>query len=220
MKKLPLHPAVHPFLRLQLGPGPLGRGLHQHLGHRGGHGPRRPHRRGPDGGLLRGAGGDGSLYRESHGHRGEILHQTPVPALRQRPGSTGKISTPWKSTWPAPAAGATGWTTNSPSPASPRLKITAWVHRSEWEEAGGVGRNTSAALRVVESARAARIASDNPKSRRSAGRLSGASRRCVSGWWEMPDRPWNACSFPSRPVPVLHCPSLPRNDFTPANQLP
>ena len=43
------------------GPGPLGRGLHQHLGHRGGHGPRRPHRRGPDGGLLRRACGDGSL---------------------------------------------------------------------------------------------------------------------------------------------------------------
>ncbi len=71
------------FSSLQLGPGPLGRGLHQHLGHRGRHGPRRPHRRGPDGGLLRVPGGDGALYRESHRHRGEILRQTPVPALRQ-----------------------------------------------------------------------------------------------------------------------------------------
>ena len=60
----PLHSAVHPFLRLQLGPGPLGRGLHQHLGRRGGHGPRRPHRRGPDGDLLGSAGSDGALYRE------------------------------------------------------------------------------------------------------------------------------------------------------------
>ena len=92
---------------------------------RGGHGPRRPHRRGRDGGLLCGASGDGSLYRESHRHHGEILRQAPVPPLRQRPRGTGKLSNPWKSTWTATAAGTTGWTIYSPSPASPRLKITA-----------------------------------------------------------------------------------------------
>ena len=59
-------------------------------GHRGGHGPRRPHRRGPDGDRLRGAGGDGRLYRESHRHDGEILRQTSVPALRQRPQKHGE----------------------------------------------------------------------------------------------------------------------------------
>ncbi len=90
----PLHSAVHPFLRLKLGPGPLGRSLHQHLGRRGGHGPRRPHRRGPVGDLLGSAGSDGALYRERNRHHGEILRQTPAPALRQRPGSTGRSRLP------------------------------------------------------------------------------------------------------------------------------
>ena len=87
--------------------------------------PRRPHRRGPDSGLLRGTGGGGGLYRESHRHHGEILRQTPVPALRQRPPKRGKISTHRKSTWPAPAAGRTAWTINSTGPPSLPLTITS-----------------------------------------------------------------------------------------------
>ena len=54
-------------------------------------GLRRPHRRGPDGGLLRGAGGGGGLYRERNRHHGQILRQAPAPALRQRSRTTGKI---------------------------------------------------------------------------------------------------------------------------------
>ena len=163
MKKLPLHSAVHPFLRLQLGrPGPLGRGRHQHLGHRAGNGLRRPHRRGPDGGLLRSAGGGGGLYRERNRHHGEILRQTSVPALRQRPGTTGKLSTPWN---PPGLA--------RPCQASPRLKIT------------GMGPT-------------------GPSGERR--RTQAGAPRLVAGDARSPGRPGNACSFPSRPVPVPHCP--------------
>ena len=213
MKKLPLHPAVHPFLRLKLGLGPLGRGLHQHLGHRGGHGPRRPHRRGRDGGVLRVPGSDGSLYRESHRNDGEILRQAPALALRQRPGSTAKLSTPWKSMWPATAAGAIGWTTNSPSPASPTLTITSWVHRSEWEEAAGAGRTLRRpceSLRAALLCRVARIASDNPKSvgvpggcQVLPGAASPGGGRCPIAPGTHAPSPLDPCrSFTVRPYPV------------------
>ena len=129
--------------------------------------------------------------------------------------------------WPAPAAGTTGWTINSPGPASPTLTITLWAHRSEWEEAAGAGRSTPAALRVVESVcsarlyRVARFASGSPNSQ---------APWLVAGDSRFPGRPGNACSLPSRmvrvtfpagqvqepasrsirkssrPVPVLHCP--------------
>ena len=45
--------------------------------------PSSPER--ADGGLLRGAGGDGGLYRERHRHRGEILRQTPHRRRRAEP---------------------------------------------------------------------------------------------------------------------------------------
>ena len=182
-------------------PGPLGRGLHQHLGHRGGHGPRRPHRRGPDGGLLRVPGSDGALYRESHRHHGEILRQTPGPALRQRPQKHGEALDSLEIHVACHGGRNNRLDDQLEGPGFPDIDDPVMGPPVRVGRGGGRGarapRWPCEGLRAALLCRVARFASDSPNSQ---------APRLVAGDARSQGRLWKSCSFPPPPVPVPHCP--------------